>query len=179
MKNRSSKPFRGWGWLLWLSVMLSLSSTGCRSFLAGQAMKTYPAKAKPADGFTAPNRYQEDFLYLKTLGEEMVPLADRSFPPEKRRAMEQEILRRLGEPDCSYETFLFHIRSYLAGFNNEHASVRYSPRDIQVSSIYPFRIHYVSNDVYVVDIARDYDRTVIGQKITAINDRPISEMERK
>ena len=142
-------------------------------------MKTYPVKVKPADGLAALNRYQEDFLYLKTSGEEMVPVADRYFPPDKRAAMEQEILQKLGQPDCSYETFLFSICTYLAGFNNEHAMVTHSPKEIHLTSFYPFRIHYVSNDVYVVDIAREYDRAVLGQKITAINDEPISEMERK
>src|SRR6185503_1678149 len=84
-----------------------------------------------------------------------------------------------GERDCTYESFIFSIHRYLAGFNNEHAMVTHSPKDIRLSSFYPFRIHYVSNDVYVVDIAREYDRTVIGQKITMINDRPIPEMEQK
>src|ERR1041384_36876 len=84
--------------------VLSLGSTGCRSFLAAQVMKTYPAKIKPADRLVAHNKYQEDFLYLKTLGEEVFPLQDRYFPPAKRAAMEQEILQTLGEPRCSYET---------------------------------------------------------------------------
>src|SRR5829696_5536215 len=101
MKNCSSTPFRRWRWLCWLSLLLALGSTGCRSFLASQAMKTYPVTVRPVEGFAAPNRYQEDFLYLKTLGEEVVPLADRYFAPDKRAAMEQEILRKLGEPDCS------------------------------------------------------------------------------
>jgi hypothetical protein len=89
MKNRRLR------WLLSLSLLLFFSSTGCRSFLAGQAMKTYPAKVKPVDSLAKPNRYQEDFLYLKTLGEEVVPLQDRYFPPDKRVAMEQEILQKL------------------------------------------------------------------------------------
>jgi hypothetical protein len=142
-------------------------------------MKTYPVKLKTTEGVAATNRYQEDFLYLKTLGEEMFPLADRYFPPDQRLPMEQEILQGLGQPDCSYETFLFSIRRYLAGFNNEHARIVHNPKEIQFSSLYPFRIHYVSNDVYVMDITRDYDRALIGQKITAINDRPISEVEHK
>src|SRR6266850_1255631 len=89
---------------IFLSLVLSLSSTGCRSFLRSKAMKNYAVKIKPVDGLAAPNRYQEDFLYLKTLGEEVFPLEDRYFPPEKRAAMEEEILRKLGEPNCSHET---------------------------------------------------------------------------
>jgi hypothetical protein len=179
MKNRSSTPFRRLSWWLSLSLALSLGSTGCRSFLAGQAMKTYSVSIKPTDGLPAPNRYQEDFLYLKAFGEEVVPLLDHYFPPDKRVAMEQEILQNLGRPDCSYETFLFSIRSYLAAFNNSHARVIYNPREIRFSSIYPFRIHYLSNDVYVVDVAREYDRSLIGQRITAINGHPISDVEQK
>src|SRR5438128_1127972 len=104
-----------------LSLVLSFGSTGCRSFLAEHAMKTYPVKIKPVDGLAAPNRYQEDFLYLKTLGEEVVPLEGRYFPRDKRAAMEQEILRELGKPGCSNETFVLSVRRYLAAFNNEHA----------------------------------------------------------
>src|SRR5436190_24231448 len=113
MKERTSTAFHWLRCLLSLGVVLSLSSTGSRSFLAGQAMKTYAVKIKPVEGLAAPNRYQEDFLYLKTLGEEVVPLEDRYFPPDKRAAMEEEILRKLGQRDCSYETFLFSIRRYL------------------------------------------------------------------
>jgi hypothetical protein len=177
MNNRSPAQLRKWKRLFSLSLAVLL--TGCRSFLAGQAMKTYPVRIQPVAGLAAPNRYQEDFLYLKTLGEEVVPLQDRYFPPEKRATMEQEILQKLGQADCSYETFLFSIRRYLAAFNNEHAEVKYTSKDLRPSSLYPFRIHYLSNDVYVVDVAREYDRSLIGQKITAINDEPIAEVEQK
>jgi hypothetical protein len=179
MSNRLSARHCKFGWLWCLSLALSLCANGCRSFLAGQAMKTYPVKIKPAEACPAPNRYQEDFLYLKTLGEEVVPLQDRYFPPDKRAAMEEQILRKLGEPDCTYETFLFSIRSYLAAFDNEHARLVHTPKAQHFSSLYPFRIHYASNEVYVMDIAREYDRSLIGQRITAINDQPIRKVEEK
>ena len=51
-------------------------------------MKNYPVKIKSVEGIASPNRYQEDFLYLKTLAEEVVPLEDRYFPQEKRAALE-------------------------------------------------------------------------------------------
>lgn len=155
-----------WNWLLALVLVLSLSSTGCRSFLRNQAMKDFPVKTSPVDGLT-PNRYQEDFLYLKKLGEEVVPLEDRYFPPEKRAAMDQEILRNLGQPGATYETFLFSVERYLGAFNNQHARVVDNPRPIHFTGLYPFRIHYVSNDLQVLDISSDYDRSLIGQKITA------------
>lgn len=181
MKNRGSTSLRGLGlnWLLTLSFVLSLSSTGCRSLLRAQVMKDYPVKIKPVDGVTAPNRYQEDFLHLKTLAEEVVPLEDRYFPPDKRAAMEQEILRKLGQPGCSHETCLLSVESYLGAFTCQHACVVEDPRPIRFSGLYPFRIHYASNEVYVADIARESDRCLIGQKITAINDQPVSEVEQK
>jgi hypothetical protein len=135
MSNRLSARHCKFGWLWCLSLALSLCANGCRSFLAGQAMKTYPVKIKPAEACPAPNRYQEDFLYLKTLGEEVVPLQDRYFPPDKRAAMEEQILRKLGEPDCTYETFLFSIRSYLAAFDNEHARLVHTPKAQHFSSL--------------------------------------------
>ena len=163
--------------LPWLA--LTLGSMGCRSFLRDQAMKDYPVKIQPMAGLPAPNRYQEDFLYLKTLGQEVVPLEDRYFPPSKRAAMEQKILQELGRPDCSYETFLFDISSYLGAFNNQHATVADNPRPLRFSGLYPFKVHYVGNDLYVSDIARDYDRSLLGQKITALGGQPILEVEQK
>jgi hypothetical protein len=181
VKIHSSTLLRNFGLnaLMWLSLLLALSSTGCRSFLASQGMKNYPVKAKPMDALASPNRYQQDFLYLETLAEEVFPLENRYFPPDQRAAMEKDILQQLGQPGCSYETFLFDVRSYLAAFNNMHAAVVFTPRDFHFAGFYPFRIHYVSNEVYVVDIAREYDRALIGQKITAINDHLIPELEQK
>ncbi len=181
MKNRGSTLLRrlGMNWLWSLSLVLSFGSTGCRSFLAEDAMKTCPVKIKPGDRLVASNGYQEDFLCLKTLGEEVVPLEDRYFPPGKRAAMEEEILRDLGQPGCSHETFVLSIRRYLAAFNNQHAGVYYNPKPLNFTGLYPFAIHYVSNDLYVSDISRQYDRSLLGQKITAINDRPVSEVEQR
>jgi len=142
-------------------------------------MKSYSVKINPADSLTASNNYQQDFLYLKTLADEVVPLQDRYFPPDKRAALEQEILQQLGDPGCTHETFVLSLDRYLAGFNCEHAAVVENPRPIRFTGLYPFRIHYVSNDLYVTDIAREYDRSLIGQRITAINDQPVAEVEEK
>jgi hypothetical protein len=181
MKIRGSILLRwlGLNWLLSLGFVIALGSTGCSSFLAGQAMKNYPVKVKPVDGMAAPTRYQEDFLYLKTLGEEVVPLADRIFPPDERAAMEREILQDLGQFECTHETFLLSIRRYLAAFNNSHARIIYNPKLIHFTGFYPFRIHYVSNDLYLADIALEYQSSLIGQRITAINGQSISEVEQK
>ena len=165
--------------LLLLCAELILASTGCRSFLAGQAMKNYPLKIEPAAALAATNRYQEDFLYLITLAGEVFPLEDRYFPPEKRQAMEQEILRKLGRPGCTHDEFVLSIESYLNEFNCQHAGIVLNPRPVRSRGFYPFRAHYVSNDLYVIDIAREYDRSLLGQKITAINDLPVSEVEGK
>jgi hypothetical protein len=178
MKIRGPTSYRKFELIL-LSLVVCLSSTGCASFLAKRVMKDRPLKIKPEDGFVATNAYQSDFLYLRKLAEEVVPLADRYFPPDERAAMEQKILGELGKRGCSYETFVFSIRRYLAAFNNQHASVVHNPKPIRFSGIYPFKSQYVSNDLYVIDIAREYDRSRIGQRITTINDQPVSEVEQK
>jgi hypothetical protein len=181
MKDRGSILIHrlGLNWLLLLSVVLSFGSTGCRSFLAEHAMKTYPAKIKPADQLIAANGYQEDFICLKTLGEEVVPLEDRYFPPDKRAAMEKEILQDLGRPGCTHETFVLSLRRYLAAFSNEHARIEYNPQPETFTGLYPFKVHYLSNDLYLSDISRDYDRSLLEQKITAFNGQPVSAVEQK
>jgi hypothetical protein len=166
-------------WFLGLALGLSLSSTGCRSFLRDQAMKDYPVKIKTVETFTSPNRYQWDFLYLKTLVEEVFPLKDRYFAPDKRAAMEREILQNLGRPDCSYETFVFSLQRYLAAFHCQHACIVENPRPVPLAAVYPFKIHYVSNELFVSNIGREYDRALVGQQITRINGRPIAEVEQK
>lgn len=160
-------------------LVLSLGSTGCESFLAEHAMKTYPAKIKAADALAATNRYQKDFLCLKTLGEEVVPLEDRYFPPDRRAVMEQEIFRDLGRRDCSHETFVLSLRRYLAAFNNEHARIEFNPEPANFTGLYPFKIQYTSNDVFISDISRQYDSSLVGQQITAINYVPVSQVEQK
>ena len=182
MKIRGSTSLHGLGLngLLLVSLVLSLGSTGCSSFLRTQGMKDYQVKIKPADGVVAPNDYQADFLYLKALGEEVFPLEDHYFPPEKRASMEREILQTLGQPGCSRETFYVGIRRYLSAFNNQHARVEYDPKPIQLNGLYPLLgIHYVSNELYVLNIPREYDHSLIGQKIIAINDQPVAEVEQK
>jgi hypothetical protein len=181
MKNRGSMLLYqlGLNGLILLTVVLSFGSSGCRSFLAEHAMKTYPAKIKPADQLIASNGYQEDFICLKTLGEEVVPLEDRYFPPDKRAAMEREILQNLGQPGCTHETFVLSLRRYLAAFNNEHARIAYNPQPETFTGLYPFKVRYLSNDLYVSDISGDYDRSLIGQQITGINGLPVSQAEQK
>ena len=85
VKIHSSTLLRNLGlnFLITLNLLLSLSSTGCRSFLANQGMKNYPVKAKPVDGLPSPNRYQEDFLRLNTLVRKKTDLVEflTSNPP--------------------------------------------------------------------------------------------------
>jgi len=142
-------------------------------------MKDYHVKAKPVAGFENPNRYQKDLLYLRTLAEEVVPLEDQYFPPEKRAALERELLQKLGRPDCDRAAFLLCLQEYLAKFNCEHAYIAEDPHPNDFLGRYPFRIHYVSNDLYVSNAASNYDRSIIGQRITAINGQPIEEIEAK
>src|SRR3569832_1606809 len=107
-----------------MALAVCFGATGCRSFLASQGLKNYAVKVKPVEGLT-PNRYQEDFLYLTTLAQEVFTLEDRYFPAEKRAAMEREILRDLGRPGCSRAAFLLNIHRYLGAFNNQHATIEY------------------------------------------------------
>jgi hypothetical protein len=170
---------RGQNRVFILLLLLCVCATGCKSFLAEHAMKNYTVKV-PANGpFIATNSYQEDFLYLKTLGEQVVPLEDHYFPPERRAAMEREIFHELGQPGCTHDTFVLCIRRYLAAFNNEHADIVFNPKPASHGRVYPFRIQYVSNEVCISAISSSNDPALLGQKITAINGHPVAEVEAK
>jgi hypothetical protein len=162
-----------------LSLGLLLGVTGCASFLQEQGMKNYRVTIKPVASIVAPNAFQEDFLYLKALAEEAVPLEDHYFPPEKRAAMEQEILQQLGAPNCSQETFVFYISRYLSALNNQHAAKYGDSFPFRFDGHYPVFFHYVGNDLFLANITREYDRSLLGQKIASINGRPVNEVVEK
>ena len=142
-------------------------------------MKSYPLKIEHSSQEEATNRFQHDFLYLKTLADEVVPLADRYFPREQRRKRQAKILQQLGKDDCGYETFVPAIEHYLAGFNNEHARIVENPKPIRFNAQYPFRVHYVTNELYLLDIAREYEPSLVGQRIARINGRSVADIEQK
>jgi hypothetical protein len=156
-----------------------LVATGCSTFLQIRGFKNYPIEIERTENYATATPYQKDFLHLKTLGEEVFPLQDRYFHPEKRAAMEDEILAKLDDSDCTHETFIFSIRRYLAAFNNQHARVHLNPKPVTITGLYPFKARYLSNDLYISDIIREYDRSLVGQKITAINGRRVAEVEQK
>jgi hypothetical protein len=147
-------------------------------------VKNYPVRIKPHEGVSKPNSYQEDFLYLKGLALAVVPLADKYFPPEKRAAMEKDILARLGDHQCAKEEFFHCISRYLAGFANEHACIAAgvlgnSHYKIVDKDYYPVLLHHVGSDWYLWNVATtfDYDPSIIGRKVTAINGRPMAAVE--
>lgn len=161
-----------------LPLLLALQ-TGCASYFMTNGMKVPQVEVPRSQLVPKPNAYQHDFLYLKAAAEQAVPLEDNYFPPEKRSAMEKEIMARLARSNCTYETFLFSLHRYLGELNNEHARVHYNPKPVRFAGVYPFSVHYYSNALYLSDIATNYDKALIGQRITQINGRPVSEVEQK
>jgi hypothetical protein len=178
MKSQRATP-PGANLLAALTLVISLASVGCHSFLRDQAIKLYDVQVEPDASLNRPNRYQADFLYLKTLAKEVIPLEDRYFPPAKRAASELEILERLGQPGCDNETFLLCVQAYLSGFNCQHAFVVDNRRPSTFSGYYPFSVHYVSNDLYLSNISVEQDESLIGQKIVSINGHPVPDVEQK
>lgn len=142
-------------------------------------MKDFPVKAEPAAGLPNPNACQQDFLTLVTLVREAFPLADHYFPPDRRAAAEKAMLDRLGQSGCDREIFQLVIASYLGAFGNQHARIVDEPNPVRFTNMYPFKVHYVGADLFVLDVARDLDQSLVGQRITAIQDRPVAEVERK
>lgn len=147
-------------------------------------VKNHPVQIKPYEGISKPNSYQADFLYLKALAEDVVPLVDKYFPPEKRAAMEKDVLARLGDPKCTKEEFFHCISRYLAGFTNGHACIAggvlgNSHYGIVDKDYYPVSLHHVGSEWYLWNVATtfDYDPSIIGRKVTAINGRPVAAVE--
>jgi hypothetical protein len=157
-------------------LCLLLSAMGCSKRMM---LKNYPVHPKSFAGISNPNPYQEDFLYLKTLSEEVVPLADKYFPPDKRAAMEKDILARLGDSQCTQEVFTYCIRRYLAGFTNEHAYIGEGAQDPIDNRLYPVLFHYVGDELFVANVGNTSDPAIIGQKVVTINGRPVAEVEER
>lgn len=163
----------------WLFLGLLIGVTGCSSFLQEQGMKNYRVQPKAVANIPRPTPYQEDFIYLKTLGEEVVPLEDKYFPPDKRAALEQEIMADFAKPSCSKETFVYDICRYLAGFCNEHARKENDSWSVRLDSMYPVRFHHVGSELFVLNVSCEYDQALVGQKVISINGRPVAEVEAK
>lgn len=159
--------------------VVAIASTGCRSFLRDRVMKYYEVRADPFPGLDRPNDYQADFLYLKKLASEVVPEEDKYFPPRQRESMEKQILENLGRADCSRDDFVLNIQAYLSGFNCQHAYIADDPRTHDSKYFYPFKAHYLSNDLYLSNLGATQDASWIGKKIISINQNPISEVEKK
>ena len=153
-------------------------AAGCTSVAENLLVIKHPVQPESDVGTTRINHYQKDFLYLKTLSEEIVPLADKYFPPDKRAAMEKDIFARLGDPECTMEVFEYCISRYLAGFNNQHALVDGLTVYINKNPFYPFSypvsFHYTGSNLYVLNIANTYDTDIIGLRVTAINGLPVA-----
>ncbi|MFC1840627.1 S41 family peptidase [Thermodesulfobacteriota bacterium] len=156
-----------------LLFIFILVTAGCSSMLTN-----YKVRPAPVSNISDYNSYEQDFLYLVTLCEEVIPLADKYFPKEKRSLMEKEILERLGGPNATKAVFVYSISKYLAGFTNQHAYVEERSRYIN-GVFYPVLFHYYGNELYVSNVATIYDPDIIGQKVKAINGRPVAEVEER
>lgn len=158
----------------YIILFLLLLNSGCSSML-----KNYQLEPGRLPDLHEYNNYEQDFFYLKALCEEAVPLADKYFPPERRSALEKEILKRLGGPGVTEEIFVYCVCRYLAGFSNQHAYVEERNRYIFDRKIYPVSFHYTGSELFVLNAAEPCDAAVIGKKVTAINGMPVSEVEKR
>lgn len=126
-----------------------------------------------------PNLFQEDFLHLTSRVRDVFPVPERRMSTETREALERDLFDKLGQRGCDREMFLLTINRYLGAFSNQHARVVEDPTPIRFTNLYPFKVHYVSNELFVADVAHGLDSSLIGMRITAIQDRPVAEVEQK
>lgn len=158
-------------------ITIILSCTSCGAFLQTQATKNFKDPVTQTRDYKSLNKYQQDFVYLKTICEKYFPNADSSFPKEERIAAESEILKKLGKSGLTDLDFRLHLKSYLSHFDNQHTYISLS--GVTITGIFPFIPFNKDSAWYILNLTRGYDPDFLGKKITAFNDIKTEDYEQQ
>ncbi|MGM0587352.1 MAG: S41 family peptidase [Bacteroidota bacterium] len=109
---------------------------------------------------------------MDALCKDVFPNINNTFPTTERQLLLDSLLSNLSKKANDIE-FVKSNLHYLAQFNNEHTQAGFVPPQQWV----PVRFHFVDRDWYIIDVAMEYDSTLIGNRITHINEKPIRNVE--
>ncbi len=151
--------------------------SSCGLVLQNSATKNFKDPVTKTREYRSLNKFQQDFLYLKTICEKYFPLADKYFPKDERQAIEQAIIEKLSQPNLTDLEFRLFLKTYLSNFDNQHTWV--SIRGISVTGIYPFIPFNQDSSWYILNTLTNVDRNFIGRKILSFNDIPLTQYEQK
>lgn len=151
--------------------------SSCGFFLQNTATKNFKDPVTRTTEYQTLNRFQQDFLYLKTVCDKHFPLADKYFPKDKRLALEKFIIEKLNRTSLTDLEFRLYLRTYLSNFNNQHTWS--SLKGISVRGIYPFIPFNQDSSWYILNTSTSVDRNFIGRKILSFNDIPLNQYEQK
>lgn len=158
-------------------VGLILFCSSCGLILQNAATKNFKDPVIKTQSYKSLNRFQQDFLYLKTVCEKYFPLVDKYFPKDERIALEKVIMGKLDRADLTDIEFRLYLKSYLSNFHNQHTWI--SLKGVSITGIYPFIPFNRDSSWYVLNTTTAIDRHFIGQKIISFNGKPIQEYERQ
>jgi hypothetical protein len=156
---------------------LILLCTSCGLILQNSATKNFKDPVTKTREYKSLNRFQRDFIYLKTVCDKYFPLADKYFPKVERIALEKVILEKLNQVDLTDMEFRLYLKNYLSYFDNQHTWI--SLKGVSITGIYPFIPYNQDSSWYILNTTTNIDHSFIGQKIISFNDTPTQKYEQQ
>lgn len=160
--------------LIWIGLVFICSS--CGLILQNSATKNFKDPITRTREYKSLNKYQQDFLYLSAVCDKYFPNADLYFPKDRRQVAGNDILKKLGDNTLTDLDFRMYLKTYVSHFNNQHTQI--SLKGITVEGIYPFMLHNHDSSWYLLNASTTIDKTLIGKRISAFNNVPISNYEK-
>lgn len=143
----------------------------CAAMLRKTATKNYKLDRKIIGDY---NKYQYDLLHYNEILEAGFPFINEVVPEVERKLALQEAIDKLAGDQVDNMDFTIQSSKYLSKLNNQHTRTGLkSPTE----TAFPFRIHIYENEWYLLNISKDVDSMLIGQKILAINNIEITDLQ--
>jgi len=161
----------------YLILSLTLTFTSCGTILQNQATKNFKDPITKTAYYKSLNKYQQDFIYLKTICEKYFPKVDDYYPKKDRTKEESETVKKLGNNRITDLEFSLYLKKYLSHFDNQHTQI--GSTGLTITGIYPFIPFNRDSSWYILNIAKGQNQNLIGKRIIAFNDVGINEYEKR
>jgi hypothetical protein len=160
-----------------LTFGLIFLCTSCGLILQNTATKNFKDPVTKTKEYKSLNRFQQDFLYLKTICEKYFPLADKYFPKNERVRLEEVILKELSRSNLTDLEFQLYLKKYLSHFENQHTWT--GLKGVTITGIYPFFLYSQESNWYVSNLSTQLNAGFLGQKVLLINNVPVNDYEKQ